>query len=288
MKLQYILTMRIAWLCIFLYTFVLCPVSARHERSTKHHSTRFKLLHKIHSRLNNHHKKHITKSYQHELPSLPAQVKHGHLFHSKFKHRKKSINTKGSTKGVIVKVNGQNVYSSDAANSSWNTSLPTPSPVPTTTPTPQTHNINLHINLTKAPSPTDNEINQPMVMAAAPGLLSPPKPQTIVALVPSMASQPAQVQSQPAQVLGQLPQVQGQLPQVQVQPAVAPPLLPQVQPPAPLAIPPVATAPPTKKGESSLSKILLTAALLKTPIRNRLFPRRYTRFPVDASKPFNA
>ena len=153
-------------------------------------------------------------------------MKHGHLFHSnyRFKHRKKSVNAKGSPKEVIVKVNGQNVYSSDpqSANSTIGTTPTTP--ISVTTPAPQTHNINLHINLTKASN--EEESNRPIIVAV------PPKPQPVVALVPSIASQPR--------------------------------VAPVIQLPAPQPTPPATTAPPEKKGKSSLSKILLTAALLKS------------------------
>ena len=160
-------------------------------------------------------------------------VKLGYIFPTnyKFKHRKKSVNAKGSPKEVIVKVNGKNVYSSNPQSANYTNGTTPTSPIPVTTPAPQTHNINLHINLTKASNPTEEESNRPIIVAAL------PKPQPVVALVPSIASQPA------------------------VAPAVVPPA---VQPPAPQPVTPVTTAPPEKKGESSLSKILLTAALLKS------------------------
>ncbi|PFX19686.1 hypothetical protein AWC38_SpisGene15887 [Stylophora pistillata] len=162
--------------------------------------------------------------------SLPINVRHKHIFYSKFKHRKKLLNAKGSPKEVIIRVNGQNVYSSKAqgSNFSINTSAPMTPPPPST----QTHNINLHINLTRPVNPSVRQSNQPIIIAPL------PKPQPVVAIVPQMASQPAPVQAQPVVV----PQVQ-----------------PQVQP-----VPTAAPAPPEKKGQSSLRKILLTAALLKT------------------------
>ena len=163
-------------------------------------------------------------------------VRHRHLFHSIFKHRKKFLNAKGSPKEVIVRVNGQNVYSSKAqgSNFSINASVPTTSPPPPP-PSPQTHNINLHINLTRPVSPPGaRPSNQPIIIAP------PPRPQPVVAIVPPMAPQPAPVQ---------------------VQPMVVPQVQPQV---LPLPAPTTAPAPPEKKGQSSLSKILLTAALLKT------------------------
>lgn len=56
--------MRVAWLCIFMYSLVLCSVTENKERSKRHQSGRLKLWHKTQSRLSTHRKKHIAKKNQ--------------------------------------------------------------------------------------------------------------------------------------------------------------------------------------------------------------------------------
>ena len=56
--------MRVAWLCIFMYSLVLCSVTENKERPTRHQSGRLKLWHKTQSRLSTHRKKHIAKKNQ--------------------------------------------------------------------------------------------------------------------------------------------------------------------------------------------------------------------------------
>lgn len=56
--------MRVAWLCIFMYSLVLCSVTENKERPTRHQSGRLKLWHKTQSRLSTHRKKQIAKKNQ--------------------------------------------------------------------------------------------------------------------------------------------------------------------------------------------------------------------------------
>ena len=181
-----------------------------------------------------------------------------HLLKALSKHKKKSRNAKGSAKAVIVKVNGKNVYSSFGGVQ--NTTNPPTPPFPTTTTAPQTHNINLHINVTKS-NPPEKEESRPVIIAAA---QPQPQPQQIVAVVPQ-ATQPAQIQAQ-AQIVPQI---------------------------LPIVTPAPATSAPEKK-ESSLNKLLLTAALLKglggdsTEGNSQTFPPLLTNLMPPYASPFRS